>query len=244
MKYNVNSRVGDIVAADYRSAVVFKKNGIDFCCNGGRSLIEAASARDLDPNDILIELEELDKNGSKRLTDYKMIPADELIDYIIDTHHQFVQSRIREIIPFLDKVVAVHGSRHPELNQVRELFYKSAGDLGVHMKKEELILFPYIRKLAVAERSGSRNIEQPVFETVEQPIEMMHHEHDSEGKLHKQIALLTDNYTTPEDACNTYRVTYALLKEFEEDLHLHIHLENNILFPKAIEMESKLNIHA
>lgn len=138
-------------------------------------------------------------------------------------------------MPYLNKVAAVHGDRHPELREVQDLFIGCAEDLTSHMQKEEQVLFPFIRKMAVGD-----DIHAP-FGTVQNPINMMMHEHTNEGERFRKIAALTNDYTAPEDACNTYRVTYALLNEFEEDLHLHIHLENNILFPKAIATEAKIN---
>lgn len=149
-----------------------------------------------------------------------------------------METKIQEITPFLHKVVRVHGNLHPELIEIEQLFKESAGELTAHMKKEELILFPYIRKMVEAQRSGTQ-VQAP-FGTVHNPIRMMMHEHDSEGERFRKIAALSNNYTPPADACNTYKVTYSLLKEFEEDLHLHIHLENNILFPKSIELENIL----
>lgn len=159
-----NDFVGEVVATDYRTAAVFQKFGIDFCCKGNRSI---------------------------------------------------------------------------ELEQVLALFLETAGELTAHMKKEEFILFPFIRKMAKAELDHGQ-IARPHFATVENPVAMMKHDHDQEGERFAKIASLTDNYTAPSDACNTYRVTFALLKEFEADLHMHIHLENNILFPRAIEMEKRV----
>ncbi len=130
----------------------------------------------------------------------------------------------------------MHGGRHPELAEVAQLFNQTAGELTVHMKKEEFILFPFIRKM-VTQKAAGEPLSAPPFGTVQNPIAMMHQEHDAEGERFQKIASLTNNYTVPADACNTYSVTFAMLKEFENDLHLHIHLENNILFPKAIEME-------
>lgn len=153
-------------------------------------------------------------------------------------HHRFVETKIQEILPYLDKITRVHGGHHPELEEVNQLFKESAGELTKHMKKEELILFPFIRKMVKAQQSGEAA--QAPFGTVQNPISAMMQEHDTEGERFRQIAELTHNYTTPEDGCNTYNVTLSLLKEFEEDLHLHIHLENNILFPKAIALEKTL----
>ena len=135
----------------------------------------------------------------------------------------------------------VHGQSHPELFEINELFKGCAGELALHMKKEELILFPFIKKMESAIRTG-QTIEQPHFGTVENPIAMMQDEHVIEGERFVKIAELTNNYTPPSDACNTYRVTFSMLQEFEQDLHKHIHLENNILFPRAIEMQKRFTL--
>jgi regulator of cell morphogenesis and NO signaling len=142
-------------------------------------------------------------------------------------------------LQFLDKLCKVHGDRHPELFRIHELFVGCAQELAQHMKKEELMLFPFIRKMVDASITG-RPLDQPHFGTVQNPVAMMMHEHDGEGERFREIASLTDNYNPPADACNTYRVTFAMLKEFEEDLHKHIHLENNILFPASVELEKKI----
>lgn len=230
--------VGDLVANDYRAASVFKQYGIDFCCNGNRT-IEQACTKDNKSSDALIQqlVQATAQQGTSTI-DYNSWPLDLLADYIEKKHHRFVEAKIQEILPYLDKITRVHGGHHPELEEVNQLFKESAGELTKHMKKEELILFPFIRKMVKAQHAGETV--QAAFGTVQNPISAMMHEHDTEGERFRQIATLTNNYTTPEDGCNTYRVTLSLLKEFEDDLHLHIHLENNILFPKAIELEKTL----
>lgn len=228
--------IGELVAFDYRAAQVFKQNGIDFCCNGNRTIGEACDKKKIDSNVLITTLEQSLTQKNDDGADYNAWPADLLADYIEKKHHRYVQEKIQEIHPFLSKVVKVHGAEHPELEEVFTLFNESAGELTAHMKKEELILFPYVRKMI----GGGGSHMPPAFGTVENPIRMMMHEHDGEGERFRKIAALTNNYTPPADACNTYRVSFALLKEFEEDLHMHIHLENNILFPKAIAIEKQL----
>ncbi|MBX2966121.1 MAG: iron-sulfur cluster repair di-iron protein [Cyclobacteriaceae bacterium] len=228
--------VGELVAKDYRTASVFKSYGIDFCCNGNRSIAEACERKNIDHSALVEKLQQAIQQNGNEATDYNSWPLDLLADYIEKKHHRYVDAKIQEIKPFLHKVVKVHGGQHPELQEVEQLFNESAGELTAHMKKEEFILFPFIRKM-VQLNDGHEPLPAPHFGTVENPIAMMHHEHDVEGERFRKIAALTGSYTPPADACNTYRVTFSLLKEFEEDLHLHIHLENNILFPKAIEME-------
>ncbi|MGC4235073.1 MAG: iron-sulfur cluster repair di-iron protein [Niabella sp.] len=228
--------VGELVAKDYRTATVFKEHGIDFCCNGNRTIREACDKKHVEIDMLIENLLHASADSGNTNIDYQSWPLDLLADYIEKKHHRYVKSRIREIMPFLQKVARVHGDRHPELLQVEYLFSASVIELTEHLKKEEQILFPYIRK-AVAEGPN-----RPAFGSVENPISVMMEEHSNEGERFAKIAALTNNYTPPEDACNTYRVTFSLLKEFEEDLHLHIHLENNILFPKTIEMEKQLSL--
>ncbi|MBU3660867.1 MAG: iron-sulfur cluster repair di-iron protein [Flavobacteriales bacterium] len=236
MNFTENNKVGELVAQDYRTASIFKEYGIDFCCNGNRTIQEACGKVKLDCNVLIEKLNQSLQNSDSSGINFKTWDLDLLVDYIEKKHHRYVERKIKEITPFLNKIVSVHGEAHPELHVVKQLFNESVGELTAHMKKEELILFPYIRKMVMAKNSG-QNFNTALFKTVETPIAMMQNEHEVEGERFRKIANLTQNYTPPADACNTYSVTFSLLKEFEEDLHLHIHLENNILFPKAIELE-------
>lgn len=233
--------IGEYVAQDFRSAAVFSKYGIDFCCKGNRTIEEACEKNNLNFSQIEKEVTQLLETKSDGAIDFKFWPSDLLIDYIEKTHHRFVEEKSAALIPFLDKLCKVHGQSHPELFEITELFKGCAGELAQHMKKEELILFPFIKKMDNAIRTG-RQIEQPHFGTVENPIAMMKEEHEAEGDRFVKIAELTNNYTPPSDGCSTYKVTFAMLQEFEQDLHKHIHLENNILFPRAIEMQEKFAI--
>jgi regulator of cell morphogenesis and NO signaling len=240
MKIQENQIIGELVAKDYRTASVFKKYGIDFCCQGNRTLNEACAAKKIDTNLVVSDLNTLIESTSENAIDFKSWPIDLFADYIEKKHHRYVEEKTLEIKPYLDKICRVHGERHPELLEINEHFNATAGELAKHMKKEELILFPNVRKMVKANQENSK-LEEPPFGTVQNPIQMMMNEHSTEGERFRKIETLSNNYTPPEDACNTYRVTIALLKEFEQDLHLHIHLENNILFPKAIELEKELS---
>ena len=233
--------IGQFVTEDYRAAAIFIKHNIDFCCKGHKTLEEVCEKRGLKQDEILYELETVLNSNSSQSIDYKSWPLDLLIDYIEKKHHRYVEEKTPVLKQFLDKLCKVHGQRHPELFEVNELFIASAVELAAHMKKEELILFPFIKELVKA-KLDSHKVSQPSFGTVENPIAMMMNEHDNEGERFRQIAKLTNNYQPPADACNTYRVTYAMLEEFEKDLHLHIHLENNILFPKTINLEKQFEI--
>jgi regulator of cell morphogenesis and NO signaling len=240
MNIQENQIIGELVAKDYRTASVFKKYGIDFCCQGNRTIDEACEKKNIDSKSVVYDLEAVIHAQGENITDYKSWPLDLLADYIEKKHHRYVVEKTAEILPYLDKICRVHGVHHPELLEINEHFNKTAGELAMHMKKEELILFPFVRKLAQAKQEGS-NVIAPPFGTVQNPIEAMMQEHTNEGDRFRKIEELSNNFTPPQEACNTYKVTFALLKEFEQDLHLHIHLENNILFPQAIELEKELS---
>lgn len=239
MKIQENNIIGELVAQDYRVASVFKKYGIDFCCQGNRTIQDACETKSINTSSVLADLNQANKTSTEGTIDYQSWPLDLLVDYIEKKHHRYVEDKTQEIKPYLDKICRVHGDRHPELIEINKLFNGAAEELAAHMKKEELVLFPFVRKMIKAKQENTKQ-EAPHFGTVENPIQMMMHEHNTEGERFRKIENLSNNYTPPEDACNTYRVTFALLKEFEADLHLHIHLENNILFPKAIELEKQL----
>ncbi len=231
---NKETIVGEAVASNYQFAEVFKQHNIDFCCNGNRSIHEAAKKAEVDVEVLMNELNQVSKQSTEDFIDIDHWDLDLLADYIEKTHHRYVNRSIATLFPLLNKVAKVHGESHPELLQVEKLFNESAQDLAVHMKKEELILFPYIRNLVTSNQRPEAH-----FGTVKNPIAQMHSDHDSEGERFRTINELTDHYTPPKDACNTYKVSYALLKEFEDNLHRHIHLENNVLFPKAIALEEE-----
>lgn len=241
MEIQKNQNIGELVAQDYRLASIFKKYGIDFCCQGNRTIDDACKAKEMDVDIVLRDLNEVANANASNTTgiDFKTWPLDLLADYIEKTHHRYVEDKTPQIIPYLDKICEVHGEKHPELYQIKDLFQKVVENLAQHMKKEELLLFPFIRKMEKAKRSGEL-LQKLNFDSIKNLVNEMEDEHFAEGDRFRDIERLSHNYTPPEDACNTYRVTFAMLKEFEEDLHLHIHLENNILFPKSILMEEEL----
>ncbi len=230
--------IGELVAQDYRTASVFKKYGIDFCCQGNTTINNACKKKSIDTGLVLYDLDEVAREKGSSI-DYQIWPLDLLIDYIVKKHHRYVVEKSIEIVPYLNKICEVHGERHPELFEINDLFNLSVEVLARHMKKEELDLFPYIQKMVQAKHEGTK-IVVPGFGSIENLISIMEEEHTIEGDRFRKIEELSNHYTTPADACNTYRVTIALLKEFEDDLHLHIHLENNILFPKSIKLEKEL----
>jgi len=239
MKDLINKNIGEIVAEDYRAAEIFEKYNIDFCCNGKRTMLEIQKNPGINFDKLIEELETSITRDNSENENYHLWPLDKLADHIVEKHHAYVQESIVVIGEYLTRICEVHGQRHPELLEISKLFNISSGELTSHMKKEEFILFPFIRQMTEVQKHGF-GLDRPYFQSVENPVRMMMDEHDTEGSRFHEIKRLSNHFTVPEDGCNTYRVTYSLLKEFEEDLHLHIHLENNILFPKAIQMEKEL----
>jgi regulator of cell morphogenesis and NO signaling len=230
------STLGDIVAADYRAAAVLDAFGLDFCCGGKRTLGEACAVRRIDPGTVGNALDRLRADGAERNGPDASWPADELTRYIERRHHAYVREQAPLITVRLAKLVSVHGERHPELRAVAEHFDEVVAELQMHMMKEEQILFPYIRALSASVERG----EAPpanVFGTVRNPIRMMELEHQSAGGELAVIRELTHSYTVPADGCTTYRVAFEQLSAFDRDLRLHIHLENNLLFPRAVALE-------
>lgn len=228
-------KVGDMVAKDIRAAEVFKKYNIDFCCGGGISLEKACEKKGLNPEEVM-EAVNAHLAGKAPVEDiFGKMSLTELADYVAKKHHTFCRESFDFIDPILNKVIRVHGDKHEELAEVGDLFFTTVNELSNHMKKEENILFPLIKALEAGKLK-----ELDANASVKYPIEKMESEHTEEGDRFERMRELTNNYTPPEDACNTYRLTYYKLKEFNEDLEQHIHLENNILFPKAIKMEEEL----
>ncbi len=240
MEALAKNKMGDIVAQDFRTAAVFSKYGLDFCCGGQRSVEDAAAKKGVALEPLVTELEDvLNAKGGENI-DFSAWPSDLLVSYIVKTHHRYVREKTPVLLAYLNKVARVHGERHPELIEVNRLFEECALDLGHHLEKEERILFPFIEALEES-KSHQERPETPTFGTVKNPISMMVHEHEAEGDRFERIKELTNNYTVPDDACSTYRVSFDMLREFEQDLHKHIHLENNILFPKSIKLEESLH---
>ncbi len=233
--------VGNFVAEDYRAAAVFQKHDIDFCCKGGRTIEEACTQKNIPTQELLKELKLACKVPEKSSMNFQKWPLDLLADYIEKKHHRYILQNSPVIIQFLDKLCKVHGGRHPELYKINQEFNESDLQLKAHMRKEEMILFPYVRSLVSLKVNPDDHI-RPGFGNVQNPIRMMMQEHDVEGERFRKMSFLSNGYTTPEDGCTTYRVCYSMLKDFENDLHLHVHLENNILFPKAIELENESHI--
>ena len=212
-----DATVGQIAAGTPAAVRVFEKYGIDFCCGGGTGLGEACRARGLEPDSVLAEIDRAAAIPVEDTTDWRTAPLDALIDHIVGTHHVYLKANLPRIEAMIAKVAAAHGASAPEIGGV---FGAMKAELDAHMMKEEVILFPMIRSGRGAGTMG--------------PIRVMLAEHDSAGEALGQLRALTNGFTAPEGACNTWSALYFELAELERDLHRHIHLENNILFPRAL----------
>jgi len=231
--------VAEAVTENIKTAHIFKKHGIDFCCGGGISISKACEKNGVDYNTIIKELKAIDKDASL-MNNFDEWELDFLIDYIVNTHHKYVEENIVLLKQYGARVAKVHGHHYTELLEIEKIIYAISDELTVHMKKEELILFPFVKKLVAAKKNNT-SVAIPHFGTVDNPIKMMEVEHDDAGEALRTISKLTNTYQTPDDACNTFKALYSKLEEFEDNLHQHVHLENNILFPKARKLETELN---
>jgi regulator of cell morphogenesis and NO signaling len=231
--------IKEIVTQNFQSAAVFEKHSLDFCCRGGKSIEEACREKGVSPEIIYQELGQLNSSATAEISRFFLWPPEFLIDYIITNHHTYVSSMIPVILAHTQKVASVHGERHPEVVRIAEIFSGIAEELTRHMQKEELMLFPYIKHMAEVSRSKGL-LRTPPFGSAQNPIRMMMQEHQQAGDGLYEVRALSNSYAPPEDACTTYRVSYQELQEFERDLHQHVHLENNILFPAAVKLEAGL----
>jgi len=226
-----NQTIGEIVSKDIRTANVFNKHGLDFCCGGKKTVKSACEEKGIDTADLLKEIDAV-INESESTRDYQSMALDELIDYIYDKHHNYIYEHGPMTAEFINKVARVHGENHPETIEIAKLFNGLLAELQQHMMKEEQILFPAIKRMLTETDS--------IGSFINGPISVMQMEHDNAGEILKKMNALSGGYKLPDDGCNTFHAAYSNLKELEEDIHLHIHLENNILFPKAIALEEKL----
>ncbi|MEO9803969.1 MAG: iron-sulfur cluster repair di-iron protein [Reichenbachiella sp.] len=235
MKINEKDTIADIVKEDYRAAEVFSAHGLDFCCGGKTPLDQACEKQGLDVNLLKDQLNsKLEKDPT--VISYASWTNSQLIKHIVEVHHRYIEDSVPYLSQLLRKIADVHGERHPELIEVRDIFDEATDALYDHMKKEEMILFPAIESIEYA-KVNQKPLPPMGFGSITNPITAMEGEHDFEGNAFKRIAELTNNFTPPEDGCNTYLVAFAKLKEFVDDLHRHIHLENNILFENAKGLE-------
>jgi regulator of cell morphogenesis and NO signaling len=231
--------VRDVAIEIPQSTRLFEQLKIDYCCGGNQPLADACTSAGVNLDNVMELLAEVTKSTSQDTPDFQNIPLPELIAHILDTHHVFTKSEMDRLQSLADKVLAAHGGNHPELVHLTELLTRLCADLKPHMFKEEQVLFPYIVALTQA-ADQKRTAPFAPFGTVKNPVRMMMLEHDTAGDILRELRALTFDYKVPADACISYRTLYQALEDFEKDLHQHIHLENNILFPKALDMETAL----
>jgi regulator of cell morphogenesis and NO signaling len=229
--------IGEMVKKDMRKAEVFAKHGIDYCCGGKRSLEDACREKNLDVSVLKNELENILSHGAPS-HDFDAWDLSFLCDYIVNVHHAYVRKASAPLADLAHKVADHHGKTNAELYPVSAVADRLIAELAMHMRKEEVILFPYIKQLEKNEDTENMN---EIFHSISQPISVMEHDHNLVHDMLDELKTLTHNYTPPENSCNSYKLLFNKLKEFEDDLHIHIHLENNILFPKAIEYNKCLN---
>ena len=232
--------IAEMVVADYRKAEVFRQYGIDYCCGGKKPLEEVCLKKNIDPAAVWQALQNLDKQAENLEETWTDMPLQGLTAHIVGTHHQYVLQALPMLNELTTKVARVHGERHPELIEIARHFFNISQELQMHMQKEENILFPFIEKMAAAWQE-ERPLPPAMFGSVSNPIHMMESEHESAGNEMEIIRQLSDHFTPPAEACTSYRVLFAKLEEFERDLHRHVHLENNILFPHALQLEQQLH---
>ncbi len=240
MNITPDRTVGSIVAEDYRAAAVFTKYGIDFCCKGGRSVQQVCEKQNIEQSKLVDDILTLLARDAREGEDARAWPLEKLADHVETVHHRYVQERGPVIQQYLTKLCKVHGGRHPELFTIHDEFNACVEAMAVHMEEEEQVLFPFVRALVSSERS-SEALDLPDFGTVENPVQMMMDDHTAEGERFERMKAVSDGFTVPADGCSTYAAAFNMLKDFETDLHRHIHLENNIMFPRAIELERSLS---
>jgi len=237
MPIEATRTVGEIAAAVPNATREFEKLGIDYCCGGSKTLGDACAEAKISVDEALARLQEgLARAQPKPGRDWKNESLTDLIGHINSKHHVFVREECPRIEALAEKVAAKHGMNHPELLEVQSTFTALADELAVHLMKEEQVLFPYVFRMEEA-KIAREPVPPPMFGTVVNPVRMMMQEHDGAGDALKKLRALTGDYTVPEDGCISYATLYEALQNFEADLHQHIHLENNILFPRAVAME-------
>lgn len=238
MIFHGETKVNEIALSNSGARRILEDAGIDYCCGGGRSLQDACLRANVSAQDILRQLRLNAERVWPGEEQWTSAPLTQLTKHIRERHHQYVRGVIPRLRALLAKIREKHGGNHLELGEIEKLFGDIAREMLMHMQKEEQILFPFIDSLERAASEGSP-VEAPFFQTVRNPIYSMMREHDSAGELMRQIRSSSNGYKVPADACTSYQAAYQGLEEFEKDLHLHVHLENNILFPRAVELEGR-----
>lgn len=233
--YTLNTTVGEIVAADYRTAKVFETHGIDFCCGGKVAISVICKEKGVDPAVMLQEIEAVKNEQIDRSQNFTSWELPFLADYIVNTHHVYLKENDGQIAAYARKIAGVHGVHHPEVIEIAAIFEKIATDMAAHLKEEEEVFFPAVKRADAVRKSGNAR-EAKDHEVIKESLVKLGREHEEIGDAIHRIRHLSKGYAIPGDVCNTFMVTYQKLKEFEDDLHKHVHLENNILFPKASQL--------
>ncbi len=238
MAIDVQTTIGQMVTENPARARVFERLGIDYCCGGRLTLQAACAAKKLDAGRVLDELREADAAGGEEpVIDWEAQGAGALADHIERVHHDYLKRELPRLAAMTTKVAAVHGGRHASLIELRDVYAAFAGDMVEHMMKEERALFPWIRALASGQAPGGKSGVGGAPTGIENPVRVMMAEHEDSGEALEKMRELTDGYTPPMDACNTYRAMLQGLSQLEIDTHVHVHKENSILFPMAVRLE-------
>lgn len=225
--------VGEIAASDYRAVQVFEKYGIDFCCGGQKGLGEVCAEKGLNTGQVLQELAQAAQSAGGPGENYDQWELDFLADYIVNQFHTYTKSMLPRVMEYANKVVEAHGDRHPETLLIAQRWRELGEEMTAHLQKEEQVLFPYIKSLVQGNKGG-----RLPFGSARQIVQVMEAEHESVGECLAEIESLSQEFTPPQDACNTFRALYSYLAEFDQATKKHVHLENNILFPKAVRLEN------
>ncbi len=232
-----NKSIAEFVKENQNASKVFDKYGIDYCCGGKMNFKEYCVKKNLDPILIINEIDtDLDYKGQISFKDINKWPADLICDYIEKTHHRYLKEFFEIVETKMEKLINKHGFKHPELIEIRNIIKSAQYELLMHLKKEELILFPAIKKIVTADFNNLPKEDFP-FGSIANPINAMENEHNHEGERLELLKKLTNNFTPPDDACQTYQSVYRILKEFYDDMHKHVYIENHILFPKVLSLE-------
>jgi regulator of cell morphogenesis and NO signaling len=235
-----NLTLADLVSRDTGVAAVFERYHLDYCCKGKRTLADAATSAGLDLDELARQVESRLAHPVDEVADrFTAMAPDQLADLIEQRHHRYVRDMIPTITAHMTKVAAKHGKRHPELNSMAAIWQRLANELTAHMEKEEVVFFPYIRRMMDVKRNGRYHL-LPVVPVLTRPVRSLERDHERTGTLLDELRNLSLDFAPPEDACMTYQLTFRELAAFETDLHRHIHLENNILFPQARTLEQRL----
>ena len=243
MTFTPETHVAEIATHNPAATRVFHRYGIDFCCGGKRPLAEVCRERQLDADRLLREIEEL-APGSAEEKDWSEAPLSAVVQHILDRYHSSLREELPRLSQMAGKVLRVHGERFPDMiPPLAARLQELRTELESHMMKEERVLFPYVVTLEQASKDGDA-FPRPPFGTVENPIRAMEAEHEDAGRLLAEMRRLTDGYTLPEGACNTFRALFQGLEQLEREMHLHVHLENNVLFPRTAGLERRMAVHA